>query len=207
MWKELIGGFKLINSKGGAQDMPARFLQAICIDIQIWVVPTGNWTGNHKIWSILTLHFTTGLLVLRQKSRAMFWTWYLHSQSHPSANLPRDHCHLSVGWESYILCERELIGGFKLPNSRGGAQDMPARFLQAICIDIQIWVVPTGNWTGDHKIWSILTLHFTTRLLVLRQKSRAVFWMWYLDAQSHPSANRCHLSMGWESYILCQRSW
>ena len=49
-----------------------------------------NQTGDHKIWKQPDKHFTTRLWVLRQKSRAMFWTWYLVSPSHHSANLPKD---------------------------------------------------------------------------------------------------------------------
>ena len=39
---------------------------------------------------------------------------------------------------------REILGT-RLPFDSGGAQDMPARFLQAIGMNIQIWVVLAGE--------------------------------------------------------------
>ena len=52
-----------------------------------------------------------------------------------------------------MVLYREILGT-RLPYDSGGAQDMPARFLQAIGMNIQIWVLLVGNRTGDHKIWS-----------------------------------------------------
>ena len=42
--------------------------------------------------------------------------------------------------------------GTSLPLDSDGAQNVPARFLQAIDMNIQIWVVFVENRTGDHKI-------------------------------------------------------
>ena len=60
---------------------------------------------------------------------------------------------VSVSW---MVVNREKLDT-RLPKDSGGAQDMAARFLQAIGISIQIWVVLVRNWTRDHNIWSHLT--------------------------------------------------
>ena len=67
---------------------------------------------------------------------------------------------------SLMVLYREILGT-RLPYDSVGAQDMPARFLQAIGMNIQIWVVLGLESNRGPQDLKQADKHFTTRLSVL----------------------------------------